>query len=214
MTDSTTDPSADESVKPTRQEIMSAAATVASALVPPSKEFELSNGIVLKLRSVPPLAIRQAVLAVPRPKPPILKNPDTDEEYENTIDPDYIKAAMEHYETQFLVTGDVLVLMGTKIQSYPDDPDVIHLEDDEWIAMLRDGLNLKVDDSNAYRKYLSYMRLYALTSESETTELLQRITMLSGVSEVEVQRAAAAFRRAEERGADTAGPAEDDTDGD
>ena len=47
---------------------------------------------------------------------------------------------------------------------------------------------------NKYQGYLAWLRLYACVAESDVVRILRNVTGLSGVTEEEVQRAAAAFR--------------------
>ena len=50
--------------------------------------FRLSSGVVLKIKPVPPLLIRQAVAKIKRPKPPVIFLEDKGVEEENPDDPE------------------------------------------------------------------------------------------------------------------------------
>lgn len=181
-------------------EVIDAAARIAAAAGPISQEIKLVTGVVLGLRPVPPLAIRQAVLSVPTPKMPMVMIPDREDPEPNPNDPDYLLALDKQFNDQFLVTAEAMMLLGTYLKSVPEG--AFLPEDDGWIEPL-EALGIQVDVENKHKRYLSWLRYHAIATQNDQYRVLNAVTMMSGVTEVEVQRAAAAFRRDEERGADT-----------
>lgn len=156
----------------------------------------LSSGIVLRIKPVPPLALRRAVTSVPPPAVPIVYIESKGREEPNPNDPDYLKAVQEYEQNQILRMTDVLFFLGTAIESIPDGLE--GPEGDEWIAEL-EVLNLPVDKDNKYKRYLSWLTDYALMTERDIAKTVTKCLGVSGVTEVEVQRAVAAFRSAKER---------------
>lgn len=169
------------------------AANAAAAIDGSGKpEFRLQNGVVLELKPVPPIAIREAALQKPPPQVPTVFIEDKGREEQNPNDPDYHKAMQQYAFDQLYRITDVLLLLGTGIVSIPDD--VFPVESDEWVEQLA-ALAIDVPPfNNKYARYLSWLRLYAICSEYEVGYILGNVTAMSGVTEVEVQRAAASFR--------------------
>lgn len=153
---------------------------------------QLRNGIVLKLSPVPPLAIREAAILTPPPRVPMWISPDKEREEPNPNDPDYLAALDRYSAEQSFRVADTIHLLGTAIEHVPDGID--RPEDDGWIDRL-DSLGIKVDRDNPHKRYLSWLRLYAYSSKVDISMVTALTTRLSGVTEEEVQRAAASFRR-------------------
>lgn len=169
------------------------AADVAQAVVEgPRDRVTLSNQVVLKLRPVPPLALREAAVRIPPPAIPTVFIADHGREEPNPADPVYIEALKTYEQDQVFRVADVLMLLGTSVESVPDEIEMP--ESDNWIDAL-EALDLHVDRSNKYKRYLSWLRLYAVQSEVDIANVMAAVVSLSGVTEVEVARAAAAFRR-------------------
>ena len=156
-----------------------------------SPTLTLTNGIVLNCRAVPPLAIREAQISQPAPRPPVLMNEAKGREEENPNDPDYIAAVQVHAAHQLSRVSDTMMLLGTAVASLPEW--AAAPESDEWIEPL-EALGIVINRENKYQRYLAWLRLYACVAESDVVRILRNVTGLSGVTEEEVQRAAAAFR--------------------
>lgn len=157
--------------------------------------FTLSTGVVLRLKSVPPLAIREASLSIRPPAIPTVYMEDKGREEENANDPDYLQAMNRYALEQLFRVSDVLMLLGTSIVGEVPEG-VFGPDSDEWMEPL-EALGIALPENvrtNKHVRYLAWLRLYAVRSEQEVAYLMGRIASLSGVTEVEVQRAAAAFR--------------------
>lgn len=181
--------------------IIAAAAAAAERAEAPPELYTLSSGAVLRFKPVPPLAIREASLSVPLPAVPMVKLEDREELEPNPNDPDYLEAIAEREAKQFYVIGELLMMVGTEIASLPDNVEPI--ESDEWLEPFTLGLGMKIDVSNKYKRKLAWLRLYAIRTETEVTEVMFGITRITGTLELEVQRAAAAFRSRPLRRADS-----------
>lgn len=174
-------------------ESINAAAEVVESIESKARpdKLTLSNGIVLKLKAVPPLAMREAAISVPQPKPPVVFMESLGRTEENPNDPDYLRAVTRWENDQVFRVADVLMLLGTSVESVPEGFE--RPEDSEWFEQL-EVLGLAVDGSNRHKRYLAWLRMYAFASERDIAAAMAAITSLSGTTEVEVQRAAAAFR--------------------
>lgn len=175
------------------------AAQAASSVTSMLNEYTLSSGVVVRIKPVPPLAMREAAIQTQPPRPPMVHIEDRDQEIENPSDPDYLKALEEHQMKQLYLVSDVMMMLGVDIIHVPDD--VFPVESEEWSEMLT-AVGIPIPEqsvTNKYARRLTWMRLYAARSESDIAAILTRVIALSGVTELEVQRAAAAFLRASGR---------------
>lgn len=174
-------------------EVSNEAAAVAASLTGKVRDrIYLGNGVVLKIHPVPPLAMREAATSIPPPAPPIVRIESQDREEENPNDPDYL-AEFERWQLKQLArVADVMLILGTSLQELPTDGSLVPPEDEDWIEML-EAVGLSVPKTNKYARYLSWLRLYAVRSEQDLSEVFTAVVQASGVTELEVQRAAAAF---------------------
>lgn len=156
------------------------------------EKVELSNGIVLKLRPVPPFAMREAALRIKPPKPPIVLIEEKGREEPNPNDPDYIEALDQFAQDQAEAISNILILLGTSVESVP--PDMCRPEDDDWIDVFN-VLGVEIDADNRHQRYLAWMRFYALETQRDIADVVSSCISRSGVTEAEVQRVVASFRR-------------------
>lgn len=172
------------------------AAAVAQAVESgPITRLTLRCGAVLLFSPVSPLALREAAVTVVQPAVPIVRLTDGRDE-PNPNDPDYIAALDRFQNDQIFRVANVVMLMGTKLESVPEGVD--KPEDEDWIEML-ETLGITVPHATKHQRYLSWLRLYALRANDEVTAIIGNVVRLSGVTEVEVQRAASAFRGTAQR---------------
>lgn len=177
-------------------EVTREAAQAASSVTSGTNEYTLSSGVIVRLKPVPPLAMREAAIQAVPPRPPMVHIEDRDQDIENPNDPDYLKALEEYQTKQLYLVSDVMMMLGVDIIHVPED--VFPVESEEWSEMLA-AVGIAIPEqavSNKYARRLTWMRLYAARSETDIATILARIIALSGVTELEVQRAAAAFLRA------------------
>lgn len=152
----------------------------------------LSNGIVLRIKTVPPFVTRAVLSRLEPPAVPTVYNPDKEREEPNPLHPNYL-AAMERYAIERVIAlGDLLFLKGTEVESVPEGK--CRPEDDEWVEELA-LLNLEVS-ANQRSRYLAWIKFYALATERDIAYVTAMLIQASGLSEEEVQRAIASFRSA------------------
>lgn len=170
------------------------AVEVAEKALAPRDTITLSNGVVLKLKPVAPLAIREAALRVPRPKPPIVQihqNGVEGREEQNLSDPDYVAAVASFENEQQMAVANIMFLMGTEVISVPDG--FPRPEDDGWIDDL-EIVGVTVNRENKRARYLAWLKFNALVATDDIKNTSNGISEMSGTREAEVADAALAFR--------------------
>lgn len=166
---------------------------------PVNNLITLSNGVVLKLKSVPPFLVRQAVLKVERPKPPRMFIEDKGREEENPNDPDYIQQ-LAGYQAQTIDAAiNVLLAAGTEIVSVPDG--VSKPEDDDWLDVL-DVLAIEVRRDSPTARRLAWLRCYGIATAADITRITKAVKEGVGLTEEEVNQIAQSFRSGTVRGTD------------
>jgi len=193
---------------PGEQAIEAAAKIVEEVRKPPSNEVTLSNGIVLKLKPVPPFLVRQAVLSHKRPEPPVMFIKDKEREEVNPNDPAYLRA-VEEYEALTSDTAlNITLAAGTEVKSIPEG--LFSPEDDGWTEILEyAGISTTFWERKLDR-YLAWLRYYALGAATDITLVTSALAKGIGLTESEVQAAAESFRNRKARRADNRVPAKAD----
>lgn len=177
----------------------------------PVEEVTLDNGVVLGIKAVPPQLVRRAVTRLKRPLAPKFHNEENGREEENPNDPEYVNALAAYEEASSTTGTNVLLAAGTWLASKPDD---VPGPDEQGWREMASFFEIDVDESSGLALYLSWLNLYAITSEEEWVRVLLAVSSRTGVSEEDVQRAMLSFRGAAARGADSGVPAEVAADGD
>lgn len=171
--------------------------------VDPDREtVELSNGIVLRCKAVPIMTIRYAHNSVPRPTPPVVRNEDKqrDEVWEG--DPQYQDALAAWQERIGEVGTNVMLGLGTKIETVPDG--MFNPEDEEWCEpLVASGLSVNLESKSA--RYLSWLRFYALSTPQDLANVSILVAMKSGVVNKDVQASLDSFRGGEDGRTDLGG---------
>lgn len=156
-----------------------------------SGRVTLSNGIVLRLKPVPPFAVRQAAIAVIDPPVPTVWIADKERNEPNPNDPDYIDAVNRANEQRIEAVTNLFFMMGTEVEAVPDG--MFRPEDDGWIDML-EVVGLPVDRANQFKRHYQWVAWYAAQSEHDISTIMTSVATLSGVSEADVQVAIRSFR--------------------
>lgn len=174
----------------------------------PDKDVvELSNGIRLRVRTVPPLILRQPVQHLPEPQPPTVHLDKQNVDEPNPGDPEYQRAHAEWEATTGFATVDLMLLLGTTepTESGEPRPLIEHLpegifppDSDAWVKWL-ESAKVKVDVSTPQDRYLSWLRSYAVASTKDLDRLSTAIADRTGVKEVDVQTATSSFPSDEAR---------------
>lgn len=173
--------------------------------IPPDR-VELSSGIVLRLKAVPPFLVRNAVTRLEKPKIPILENPEKGRSEPNPADPAYLDA-LDEYEAQTIEVGiNVLLIAGTEVLEVPTEG---FSPDDAGWRELAEYFDIALDVENPKTNYLNYLKCYALASAEDLRRVLQPLMALAGLTEEEVTKAVEGFRNREARRADNGVSAKD-----
>lgn len=170
-----------------------AAARVASALDHPTdnKQYRLSNGVLLRFKPIPPLALQQVASQFEQPQPPMWMNKDKGREELNPVDPEYKKALVEFGQRQFMALVDVILLIGTEVAEVPEG--TLPVDSDEWLEPL-EALGLLVPVADKYQRRLSWLKLYLIQSRDDLSSVFRAAISAAGVSEAQVAEMIAAFR--------------------
>lgn len=167
------------------------ASAIADSAKPRSNTVELTNGIVLRIVPVPPLAMREVSIQVKPPEVPTVWMEDKQRDEPNPNDPDYLKALVEYSQRQVEMLTNIMLCLGTQVAEVPEGVD--KPEDNDWIERI-EFLGLHIDTSNKYQRYLSWLRYYALTSGPDISSIVRTVMQNSGTTEEEVQAIIKSFR--------------------
>lgn len=167
---------------------------------PAVTSYRLANGIVLRLKPVPPLAMRAAAARIPEPVVPKVHLASQDREEDNPNDPGYQAALFQKSIDQTNAMFTVALLIGTEVESIPEG--YYGPQQDEWITQMRETLVLvgseddvpRVRETPERARYLDWLRLYAVTSDVDLYMLSMMLVQGVALSESEVQAAMASFR--------------------
>ena len=174
------------------------------------EQIALANGIVFSLSTVPPLLIRDAALRLPRPEIPMVYIETKSREEENPGDPDYLQAIIDWRAERDEAGLNVALIMGTEPQHIPDG--MFGPDDDGWISEIEATYAaIEMDPPAIGRtvespaRYLSWCRLYALSTEYDILRITLILTSAIAVSEEDVRRMVDDFRDRARRAADIEG---------
>lgn len=168
--------------------------------------LELSNGIVLKIKPIPPLFMSAVVSEFKSPDIPKVYIAEDDRWEENPNDPNYLKEMTEIILAQNLAINDMAMAMGTEIISVPDG---YYLPDeDAWIDQVKfaasiTGVELNIDKDDKIKRYICWLRFYALETGADASLATGLPMELAGVREEEVDEAIESFRSASKRRTNT-----------
>lgn len=184
--------------------LKAAVEAVEGAAQPLVTEITLDNGVVLKLKPVPPFLVRQAAINLKQPKPPVIDVGKGDgREEENPNDPEYLKKLDTYNAEVISASTNAMLLAGTEVLSVPDD--MWSLDDDGWLELV-EFLEIEVDRENKMARYLAWLRYYALSGPS-ITRIMAELRKSIGLTEEEVDDAVDSFRnRATRRAAERVSP--------
>lgn len=169
------------------------------------KTITLSNGIVLRVRSMPPLLFSSVTNSIPEPEVPKVYMEDKGRDEPNPNHPDYVKAMEDRTAAIALATMNLMLVACTSIDSIPEDCE--SPEDDGWLFQARmAGFEFNPNDRN--ERYLAWLRAYAIATVGDMQKVQTVPLQLAGVSEQEVDEAMDAFRSGEGRDSDSGVPSE------
>lgn len=168
-------------------------------------EFTLSNGIVLKMKPVPPVLLQAVTNEFQPPPIPKVHIEEDDRWEENPSDPSYIEELGKIAEAQNKALADLVMAVGSEVVSVPEGYE--RPEDDGWIEHVKfaaelTGTKLEIDTENTTKRYLYWLRFYALETGGDVALAQNLPYQLSGIREGEVEEVIESFRGLPPRGAD------------
>jgi len=177
------------------ESIRAAAEVIEDAEKPNDGLLTLSNGVRLKLRTVPPLLLNTVANKFPRPEVPTVYIKDDDRTEENPNDPDYLLALKDYERKQQEGMVNLLLGRGTQLVFVPDG--LQRPEEDGWLEEV--GEYVDVPSGTTTQRYLSWLRFYALGANEDLVMVTTAVMRMTGLTEGEVAEAAEAFQGASER---------------
>lgn len=163
------------------------------------ERITLESGVVLRLKPVSPITLRDAAAHLVRPAVPVVEIPDTGGRTEpNPNDPEYIEALNKWTADVSEAGFTVALILGTEVESLPDG--MPSWESDDWIEGLRAAreivpgappLNVRTTGKG---RYLDWLRMYAISTNTDAFRLSRLLTTGVTLTEEEVQSAADSFR--------------------
>jgi hypothetical protein len=163
-----------------------------SAPTQASPVIELSSGVKLRCKPIPPWLIADVINEWndKKPRVPVYVNPEKGREEPNPADPDYNKDLDEWNIAVAMELNNALILMGTEVVEVPEG--LPAHDDPEWTSKMQAMGRLS---DNPHRNYLHWIKYTAAPKIPEDIELIIReVGRLSGVRETDVQAAVSSFR--------------------
>lgn len=171
-------------------------------------EYTFANGIVLKIKPVPPYLLMALDNEFPDPEPPKIFMEEKGREEPNPSDPGYLLALAENENRKALAVNNLVLAIGTEFVSVPEG--MYGPEEDGWLKNLEivakiTGKTLDFDLEDPISRYVAWCRFYALESSTDITIATGLTYNLTGIREGEVASILAGFQSGDERGADSNG---------
>lgn len=161
----------------------------------------LSNGIVLRGKPVPRAVMLNVVRRIPVPPVPVVAVEAVEggtRDEENPNDPDYLDAIEAMHSARLEATYRAAYALGTEVVSVPEG--MYGPEADGWLEELA-VVGAEADVTSRTARYLSWLQMYALSSQQDHSELYGACLAAAGIMEMEVVQAVAYFRDRAQRGA-------------
>lgn len=155
----------------------------------------LTSGVVLRHKKIPPMILAKVEEKYVEPPVPTVYDENSDRHIPNPDDPNYAKALEDLQTQKGNALVDVLIALGTEIESIPDG--LQKPENEEWVEELS-FLGIEVPKLKVGR-YLSWVKYYAAQSVEDFKNLAERGAKALGVTEVAVATAIAGFQSDETR---------------
>lgn len=169
------------------------------------KEIELSNGIVLSVKPMPPMLLNSVANSIPEPEVPKVYLEDKGRDEPNPNHPDYLRAVAERNAKVSLATINCILYACTTLKYVPDG--MWKVEDDDWLP-LAEMANIPFVTTDKVQRYLAWLRVYAIATVDDLSRVQTVPLMLAGITEEEVDEALSSFRSGEGRDADSGVSAE------
>lgn len=165
-----------------------------------SNQFTTSQGIVFKLKHVPPLLLDDAQKQLKEPRPPKVWIEDKQTHEENLADPDYREAVDDYLRKRGDLANAVCLTRGTEIVHVPEG--IESPQDTDWMEDVRDLAGIDVPTSGR-RRYYCWLKYVALAHVDDLSGLLMAVMDYSGLTSKEaVAKATEDLQRVSSRSAD------------
>lgn len=152
----------------------------------------LATGVVLRFKAISPQSVIDVMNTFVPPKVPVVWDEEREREIENPEHPEYLEAMRKFQSRQGFAMYDTAVALGVTVDTIPEGFEGPDGED--WIDTL-EMLGIVFNrDKKAVRK-LMWLKHIAITGTVEMERIVVNILRRSGVTEEDVQVAAAGFRR-------------------
>ena len=149
----------------------------------------LSNGVRLRVKKVPPLALSNVERKFPLPPVPTVKSP-SGKEVPWEDDPNWIRACQEVEARRSVAQIDILLALGTELEYVPDGMESV--DSDGWAEALEE-IGMDVRTSKAGR-YLDWLKLYGISDKDDLGLISSAVVRLMGVSSEDVSDALDRFK--------------------
>lgn len=167
--------------------------------MPEKNLITLSNGIVLRMKPMPPLLLNAIANGIPEPDVPMLFVEEDNRHEANPNDPNYQKALNDRLTNISLRIIDATLSVGTELISVPDD--LVKPEDDSWLNRAKLAGHA-FDKESQEERYLAWLRFYAVETQADLNKINTIPLQLAGLQEAEVEEVINTFRGGEIRGDD------------
>lgn len=165
------------------------------------KQITLSNGIVLRVKPMPPLLLNAIANSIPEPEVPMWWNEDDQRHEANPNHPEYQKALADRNATIGMRIIDATLSVGTELVAVPGT--MIPPESDSWIRRLKlTGQDATFNPEDKEERYLAWLRLYAIETNADLEKVNSIPMQLAGLQEEEVAEAMELFPSGKTRGED------------
>lgn len=165
----------------------------------------LSNGIVLKVKPMPPMLLNSVSNSIPKPPVPMVFLEDKGRDEPNPNDPNYIQAEADRQTALSLAIMNTILYACTEIEEVPAN--CWGVESEEWLALPRLA-GIKFDPDDKIERYLTWLRSYAIATMQDMNKAQTLPLMLAGITEPEVDDVMESFRSGETPGTDNPVPTE------
>lgn len=150
-----------------------------------------SRGLKLKINKVSQVLIQELSMKIKTPKVPVVFIEDKGRSEENPNDPEYRQALMDSIMERGKITISAIAAFGVELIECPLDME--SPDDDGW-AELVEELGLVVAPKGRKARFGQWLRYYAVSDDTEMTEIMNRCMNRSFVTEQAVAEAADAFK--------------------
>lgn len=148
-------------------------------------EFELSTGVILRGKSIPPGVFINLQADDMPPQMPKIKDKDGTV-FTNPDDPAYIDQMKFWNQKQNKTMLNAMIILGTEVVSVPKG--IPKMESDGWIEEM-EVLGVKTKPENTSWRRLWWMLTFAALTASDWEMISQTVGRLSGVPEGDVDKA-------------------------